>query len=364
MVLMAVDHVRVYAGLPPGGPTPGIFFTRWITHFCAPAFVFLAGASAHLHGARLGDRAALSRFLATRGLWLVLLELTVVRLAWTFNFQFDQFLLAGVIWVLGWSMVVLAGLVWMPLWVSAAFGGLLVFGHNMLPRGGGGAAPSWAWQLLYAGGGVQLGAEGPTLFVLYVLVPWVGVMALGYVFGGVLRLEPAARDRACRGLGLGLLALFVLGRATNLYGDPQPWPQEGMPAPLAFLNTAKYPASLLFLCMTLGPLLALLPTLERARGRVAEGLVTFGKVPLFYYLLHIPLIHLLALLYTAVRMPEALLWQFANHPIFVPEPPPGYPWSLGMLYLMTAVAVAILYPACRWFAGVKARGGSRFLSYL
>jgi uncharacterized membrane protein len=368
MVLMAIDHVRVYSGLPAGGPTPGIFFTRWVTHFCAPAFVFLAGTSAYLHGAKLGDRGALSRFLFTRGLWLVLLELTLVRLAWTFNVRFDEYLLAGVIWVLGWSMVVLAGLVWLPLWVSAGFGALLVFGHNFLPQDGASGVPGWLWQLVYGGGPIGLGEGGPTLFVLYVLVPWVGVMALGYVFGAVLRLEPARRDRACYLLGLSATVLFLVLRATSLYGDPRPWggPNSGgqMPALLAFLNAAKYPASLQFLLMTLGPTLLVLPWFEHTRGRVSDALVTFGKVPLFYYLLHIPLIHILAIGYTAIRMPSALSWHFENHPIFVPAPPEGYTWSLLELYVVTVLAVAILYPACRWFAARKARGGSALLSYL
>lgn len=371
MVLMAVDHVRVYSGLPPGGPTPGIFFTRWITHFCAPAFVFLAGSSAFLHGAKLADRAALSRFLLVRGLWLVLLELTVIRLAWTFNLAFGEYLLAGVIWVLGWSMVVLAGLIWLPLPAVAAFGLVTVFGHNLVgtllgppPAPGEAGSLGWLWQLLYRDGGIMLGTDGPLLVVLYVLVPWVGVMALGYVFGTVLRWEPARRDRACRLLGAGAIALFLLLRGTNLYGDPTPWGGGQMPPLLSFLNTAKYPASLLFLLMTLGPVILVLPWLEHARGWLVGVLTTFGQVPLFYYLLHIPLIHAVALLLTRFQMPEAVPWHFANHPMMMPEPPPGYTWSLTQLYLVTLLVVALLYPACRWFARLKRERKGTILSYL
>ncbi len=370
MVLMAIDHVRVYSGLPPGGPTPGIFFTRWITHFCAPAFVFLAGTSAYLHGETLGDRTALSRFLAIRGLWLVFLELTVIRFAWTFNFQVGTGL-AGVMWVLGWSMIVLAALVRLPLAAVALFGALVVGGHNLLsgivgtlPANGPGGPLVWLGQLLYLGGPIQIGADGPVLFVLYVLVPWVGVMALGYAFGAVLRMEPARARRYCLAIGGGAIALFLVLRSFNLYGDPRPWDSSRLPALLSFLNTTKYPASLLFLCMTLGPVIALLPVLEGAGGRIAAWLTTFGRVPLFYYLLHIPLIHLLALGYDALRHPAAVPWLFENHPAMVGPAPDGTVWSLGELYLVFAVAVVLLTIACRWYADVKATSNARWMKYL
>jgi uncharacterized membrane protein len=368
MVLMAIDHVRVYSGLPAGGPTPGIFFTRWITHFCAPAFVFLAGTSAYLNGERLGSRAALSRFLAVRGLWLVFLELTVVRLAWTFNFQIGTGL-AGVIWVLGWSMIVLAGLVRLPLWAVAGFGAVIVAGHNLLDGVVAGLGPNgptgplvWLWQLLYLGGPIQIG--GGALFVLYVLVPWCGVMALGYAFGQVLRMEPASARRWCLSIGGVAIAFFLLFRGFNLYGDPRPWGTGRAPALLSFLGTTKYPASLLFLCMTLGPVIALLPLLESARGRVVDWLTTFGRVPLFYYLLHIPLIHLLALGYDALRHPAAVPWMFENHPAMVGPPPDGTVWSLWELYLVFAVAVVLLTFACRWYAEVKRTSPAGWLRYL
>jgi uncharacterized membrane protein len=367
MVLMAIDHVRVYSGLPPGGPTPGIFFTRWVTHFCAPAFVFLAGTSAFLHGEKLASRGALSRFLATRGLWLILLELTVIRIAWTFNLDFASYLLAGVIWVLGWSMVVLALLVYLPVGWTAALGAIVVFGHNLFDgagAGGNGTEPGWPWQLLYLGGGIQLGEGGPVLVVLYVLIPWIALMALGYAFGAVMRWDPERRRRACLAIGSGAIALFLVLRGLNLYGDPRPWSSERMPAPLSFLNTTKYPASLSFLLMTLGPVIALLPALESARGRVTGFLEVFGRVPLFYYLLHIPLIHVLALVVSWGREGGVNPWLFANHPMMMPPPPPGYTWSLSLLYLVTVVAVAILYFPCRWYARKKAASRGGLTSYL
>jgi uncharacterized membrane protein len=371
MVLMAIDHVRVYSGLPPGGPTPGIFFTRWITHFCAPAFIFLAGTSAWLYGQRVADRRTLSRFLLTRGLSLVLLELSLIRVLWTFNFDFAHYLLAGVIWVLGWSMVVLAGLIWLPFTAVVGFGALIVAGHNLLDgtaaainAASGTIPPAWYWQLLYGGGAIQLGAGGPPLAILYVLVPWVGVMALGYGFGPVLRWEPARRRRFCLTAGLGAIGLFLLLRGFNLYGDPRPWSTGRMPALLAFLNTTKYPGSLLFLLMTLGPMILLVPLLERARGSLARILTVFGRVPLFYYLLHIPLIHLLALGVSRIREGVVNPWLFANHPMFVPPAPQGYVWSLGQLYLVWIVAVTLLYFPCRWYAGYKAKAGGGWVSYL
>ena len=229
MVLMAVDHVRVYAGVPPGGPDPAVFFTRWITHFCAPAFFFLAGTGAFLYGQK-ADKAALSRFLVTRGLVLVLLELTVIRLSWTFNFDYANYMLAGVIWSLGWCMVLLALLVRLPLGAIAAIGIAIIAGHNLVDphfREWSQAAQTspmgWLWQILYFGGGFKLFGSGPPLIILYSLVPWIGVMAAGYAFGWVM-LQPAEkRNRLCLSIGLVATALFLVLRGFNLYGNPFPW---------------------------------------------------------------------------------------------------------------------------------------------
>jgi uncharacterized membrane protein len=372
MVLMAIDHVRVYSGLPAGGPTPGIFFTRWITHFCAPAFVFLAGTGAFLRLSRGGDAAGLSRFLLTRGLWLVFLELTVVRLCWTFSLSGGSYL-AGVIWVIGWCMVLMAGLARLRVELVGALGLLILLGHNLLdvlvPQPWetlGKSAQGPLFQVLYYGGPIPLGGDGRVLFILYSLVPWVGVMAAGFGFGRILLLEPPRRHRLCLAIGLGATALFVLLRAFNLYGDPRPWggPDSRLAPLLSFLNTTKYPASLQFLLMTLGPTLALLPLLERARGPLARALLTFGRVPFFYYLLHIPAIHLAALAVSKVRLGEVSPWLFAAHPAMVPPAPPGYTWSLPLLYAVTALVVAGLYVPCRWFADLKARRRDPWLSFL
>jgi uncharacterized membrane protein len=230
MVLMAIDHVRVYSGLPAGGPAPGIFFTRWITHFVAPAFVFLAGTALYLHGRKLQNRAALSRFLFTRGLWLILLELTVLRLAWTFNFDFAHYLLAGVIWMIGWCMVIMAALVHLPLLANAIGGIAIIVLHNLtdvfrnnLVQTFSAGGPNWLLKVLYFGGSVELGKSGPTFFILFVIVPWIGVMMAGYAFGAVMQMRPDRRRRICLRLGLALSALFILLRAVDVYGDPRPW---------------------------------------------------------------------------------------------------------------------------------------------
>jgi uncharacterized membrane protein len=359
MVLMAIDHVRVFSGVPAGGPTPGIFFTRWITNFCAPAFIFLAGTSAFLYGRRHAD---LSRFLLVRGLWLVLLELTVIRVGWTFNFDFSTYLLAGVIWAIGWCMVLMAGLVRLPVAVVGCAGIAVIGLHNAVMPALAPLLPAPLRAVLYTA--FQDPPLGP-LVVLYSIIPWIGVMAAGYGFGAVVTLEPARRDRICYLIGAVSIVLFMLLRGTNLYGDPKPWSTDGrLPAAIAFINTTKYPASLSFLLMTLGPTILLLPRLERAGGAVARWLTVFGRVPFFFYLLHIPLIHALAVIVSAIRQGQVSPWLFTNHPMGNPPPPDGYTWSLGLLYLVWAVAIALLYVACRWFADLKARRSEAWLRFL
>lgn len=379
MILMAIDHVRVYSGLPAGGPTPGIFFTRWVTHLCAPAFLFLAGTSAFLYARRHGSA---SRFLLTRGAWLVLLELTVLRVAWTFNFDFASYAMAGVIWVIGWCMILMAGLSRLPVAANAAIGIAIIAAHNLLDPHLGAIVgslendlPGALWRIAYVGffaGPIRFGADGPDFIVLYSIVPWIGVMAAGWAFGAVMALPPSRRDRICISIGLLAIALFVVLRGFNLYGDPRPWtaltaaPPEGqgMPALLAFLNTNKYPASLSFLLMTLGPTIALLPALERAKGAIVRAVVVFGRVPFFYYVLHIPLIHALALVVSLIRFGTVSPWLFENHPMGNAPPPDGYTWSLPLLYVVFAVAILLLYVPCRWFANLKARRKDWWMGYL
>jgi uncharacterized membrane protein len=363
MVLMAIDHVRVYAGVPAGGPTPGIFFTRWVTHFCAPAFAFLAGTSAFLHGLKLGDRVALARYLAMRGLLLVLLELTIIRAAWTFNVDYSQFILAGVIWMLGWCMVSLAALIWLPTWAIATIGLALIVGQELFATLGHALPASWQplWELIYPiDAELKLGANGPVVVVLYCLVPWIGVMAAGYAFGAIVIRDPAERRRLCLAIGLTTTALFVVFAGIQVF--MQPARPDAPPAFVRFLNQRKYPASPLFLAMTLGPMIALLPIVDRARGWLADAIATFGRVPMFYYLLHIPTIHAIALFVWFLRDGSIHPEWFARAPYAMV--PPDHRWGLPLLYLVFAIVIAVLYVPCRWFTRVKARGTSGWLRYL
>lgn len=371
MVLMAIDHVRVYAGVPPGGPTPGVFFTRWVTHLVAPAFVFLAGTAAFLHGRRVGDRRALAQFLAVRGVWLIVLELTVLRMAWTFNVAFGEYLLAGVIWMIGWCMLAMAALVSLSPVTIGLVGLAIVCGHNLIDLAAeplqsmfGAAGPPWLLKLVYFGGVVQVGPGGPPLFVLFVLVPWVGVMMMGYAFGLVMSWPDDSRRRFCLGWGTAACVAFVLLRALDVYGDPRPWRASPLPLWLAFLNTTKYPASLLFLLMTLGPVVVAVGLSERWRGPAARVLVTFGRVPLFYYLLHIPVIHAAALVVSLVREGRVNPWLFGNHPMNPPRVPDGYMWSLSLLYVVVAACVIVLYVPCRAFARRRAAHPAPWMRYL
>jgi uncharacterized membrane protein len=364
MVLMAIDHVRVYSGVPPGGPTAGVFFTRWVTHFCAPAFAFFAGTSAFLLGRKLADTGALARYLITRGAVLIALELTLLHIAWTFSIDFSN-LLFGVIWMLGACMILLAALVRFSPRAIGTFGLILVAAQQifriapaLLPAGAR-AATMPLWRLLYLGGPVTVVPNRLAVTVLYNIVPWIGVMAAGYGFGAIVVRDAEARRRACLRIGLAATALFLLlGGAAAMLTD------GSSEAPFVFrlLDQSKYRDSQLFLLMTLGPTIALLPYAERARGWLASVLATFGRVPLFYYLLHIPLIHTVSLLVWYLRDGTSHADWFLSAP-FV-STPDGQQWPLSVLYAVFFACVAILYVPCRWFAQVKARGGPRWVRYV
>ncbi|MBZ5621658.1 MAG: heparan-alpha-glucosaminide N-acetyltransferase domain-containing protein [Acidobacteriia bacterium] len=362
MVLMAIDHVRVYSGIPAGDPTAGIFFTRWVTHFCAPAFAFLAGTGAYLYGRKLADARALARYLVTRGLLLVLLELTVIRLSWTFNFNYGHFVLAGVIWMLGWSMVLLAGLVRLPAKAIGTIGlgiiflqQIFAFPPRLLPQQVRDLV-GWIWEFVYPAGAKSWSG----INILYVLVPWIGVMAAGYGFGAIFTREPVERRRLCLRIGLSATALFLVAGVLTVLLSPAP--VHAPPALFRLLNQQKYPASQLFLLMTLGPTIALLPLAERARGWLAGALATFGRVPMFYYLLHIPAIHIAALFVTLLREGSVHPEWYATAPYtFLP---PEHRWGLPLLYVVWVMVVAILYFPCRWFAAMKARRREGWLRYI
>jgi uncharacterized membrane protein len=367
MILMALDHTRDFFGASGMDPRdvhdPALFLTRWVTHFCAPVFIFLAGISAWLYGARGRSTGELSRFLLTRGFWLIVLEFTVVRLGWTFSLE-PSFLVTQVIWAIGVSMVALAALVHLPRWAVTALALIMIAGHNALDgiEAADFGAAAWVWNLLHEPALLELG-PGVSLFALYPLIPWIGVMAAGYCLGPVFAIDdPAARRRRLLGLGIAVIAGFVLLRASNLYGDPAPWAlDQGWSATvLSFLNCEKYPPSLLYLMMTLGPALILLVAFERAAGPVARWLIVFGSVPLFYYVLHLFLIHGLAVAFAQFTTGQSA-WLLGGFP---PERPSGYGLSLPEVYLVTLLIVMMLYAPCRWFAAVKRSGSGWWWSYL
>lgn len=376
MVIMAIDHSRDYFTNVRFDPLAldqtwsALFLTRWITHFCAPVFVFLAGTGSYLSMSRGKSKAEISRFLASRGLWLVLLEMVVVDSEWLFNLDVTKNG-AGVIWAIGWSMIALAVLVWLPVRAVGAIGLLMIVLHNafdpIVPEQLG--AASWLWTVLHEGGLVFIG--NGYLFVNYPLVPWIGVMAAGYSFGAlILRTEPSLRARLFARTGAIVTIAFIVLRAINVYGDPRPWApkQSTLFTIFSFVNTHKYPPSLAYLLMTLGPALLLLALIERARrrgtGAWLEPLLVFGRVPLFYYLLHLPLLHAIAIGVQVARGGDAT-WMFGTPPepsVFTP--PEGYGYGLPVVYLIWAIAIVLLYVPCRWFAALKARRRERWLSYL
>ncbi len=360
MALMAIDHVRVYSGLPPGGPSAGIFFTRWITHFCAPGFVFFAGASAFLLGRKLKNKVALAHFLLTRGILLVVLELTVIRFFWTFNLDYAHYILAGVIWMLGWCMILLAAFVWLRSGVVGIIGLAIIFFQQvfqLLPK----LLPvsmqvpfGRFWEFIYTSGF----DTWPHFAILYVLVPWIGVMMAGYGFGNILQMDPARRRRICLWIGLSAILVFLV--VGSIIAISQQAPQ---PFIFRLLNQRKYPASPLFLLMTLGPIIAFIPFAEKAKGWLAEALKTIGRVPLFYYLLHILLIHTVALFVNFLREGNV------HHEWYVHAPsasvPKDHKWGLLLLYLVYLFVVPLLYIGCRWYSGYKfAHSEKKWLKYI
>jgi uncharacterized membrane protein len=356
VALMALDHTRDFFGTGGFNPRdvtePALFLTRWVTHFCAPTFVLLAGLSAFLYG-RGRSIAETSRFLFTRGLFLMLIDLTLIKFGWRFEFDFLR-LGMGVVSMIGASMIALAALVWLPRWAIATVALIMIAGHNLLD---GISAKSlgpkaWLWHILHERGEATLGG-GFEAYVLYPLIPWIGVMAAGYALGPVMQREPEARQRLLYAMGAGITFGFVVLRASNLYGDPASWTvdENWLATLLSFVNCEKYPPSLLFLMMTLGPALILLAAFEQARGRVAQVLAMFGQVPFFFYVVHIYLIHALA-----------IVTGFALTGLFALTPQLGF--SLPEVYLVWLTVLALLYPICRWFAGLRARGTAWWWSYL
>jgi uncharacterized membrane protein len=367
MILMALDHTRDFfgnSGINPTNPattTVPLFFTRWVTHFCAPTFFLLTGTGAFLAGRRK-SKSELSRFLFTRGLWLIFLELVVSRgLGWQFNFDYRVTLLI-VIWALGWAMIVLSGLVYLPASVVTAFGVVMIACHNLFDSVN---STNPLWLILHSPGFVFTSSRY-TIFVTYPLIPWIGVTAAGYGLGQVYGWPADRRRVLLLRLGLVFAALFVVLRGINVYGDPNRWSAQKSAAftVLSFLNTTKYPPSLLYFLMTLGPALLFLWAVDTGTPSWLRPALIFGKVPMFYYLLHIPLIHLLAMA-ACYACYGQVHWMFESPNLgsFPITAPPGWGYSLPVVYLVWIVVVVTLYPLCRWFAGVRQRRNDGWLSY-
>lgn len=366
MVIMALDHVRAFMGAtpyPPEDPTQTsglLFFTRWITHFCAPVFVFLAGTSAFLYARNTGcDNKTLRNFLFTRGIWIILVEILLLNLV--VQFIPYQVLLLQVLWVIGWSMIILSALIYLPDYLILIFGLTLVFGHNLLDYFTIDAYQPGFWFFAFLHQKAVIYNDYLTVFIYYPLLPWPGVMALGYVFGRVLVLPLPRRNHRIWALGVVSIVLFLVFRYFNIYGDPHPWTSQLRGAFytfLSFLNTEKYPASLLFLLMTLGPALLTLPWLEKWQGWKVNFFGVFGKVPFFYYLIHFLIIHIIALGWSRWRFGESDWWLGVNFP-------PAYTLDLSLVYGVWLAVLVFCYPICRWYANYKRKNKQQWwLSYL
>ncbi len=361
MIIMAIDHVRVYSGLPAGGPTAGIFFTRWITHYCAPAFVFFAGTSAFLYFQRTKKFGDVAMFLVTRGLLLVFLELTVIRFFWMFNFDYGNFAFTGVIWMLGWCMVFLPLFLKLRTLTLTILGLAIIFLQQIfqytqvvLPEF---LDPYWAFFYPPAAESTGSGAgllanSGSTpkvlgLSIFYVIIPWIGLMMSGYGFGQLLLLNRTTRRKICLSIGLTAILLFVIVATILIVTGPE----NDTPFVFRLLGQQKYPPSQLFLLMTIGPIIALVPWAEKAKGWFADVTIIIGRVPMFFYLLHILLIHLSAFVVNMILFGAIHQDWYESAPfVWMSE---DVRWGLPLLYTVWLVDIVILFFACKWYERFK-----------
>lgn len=375
MLIMALDHVRDFFHITAmtddplnlQTTTPSLFFTRWITHFCAPIFVFLSGTSAYLSGQRRSKK-ELSLFLIKRGLWLVLAEMLIVTLGLSFN-PFYNAIFLQVIWAIGWSMVILGIVVHLPIAVIITIGCILVIGHNLtdlmqLPTDG--AAAILTNVFVTARGYFIPLSNSHGILVLYAILPWTGIMLLGYGLGTVFQPEISRerRHQILVGLGLGAILLFAVLRYTNVYGDPNVWAKQptGLYTFLSFINTTKYPPSLLYTSMTIGPALLLLVLLERVSNRLTSIFSVYGRVPFFYYILHFYLIHsLMVILFFASGYSSSQIADGRSPFLFRPA---DFGYQMIIVYSIWLALISLLYFPCRWYDQYKRTHRQWWLSYL
>lgn len=371
MVLMALDHTRDYFHSAvyfynPTDPTHTsvfIFFTRWITHFCAPAFSLLAGISAYLFG-RSKNKAGLSAFLFKRGIWLVFIELVFVNFAWFFDIQF-RYVAINVIWALGISMIVLAALIHLPRTVILIFSCAIIIGHNLLDTVH--FESSILWSMVHESTIFKI-TDNFSFKVGYPIVPWIAVMSLGYYFGSFYdkSFNSRKRQRLFTILGFSAIVLFILVRWINVYGDPVKWVHFDTPLKtvLSFLNVFKYPPSLSYLLMTLGPAFLFLANAEHLKGKIVDFFSIFGRVPFFYYIVHLYLIHFIA---TILAQLTGFGWQKMILSQRISDDPllKGYGFRLWVVYLIWVGVIVLLYPVCKKFDIYKQNHKEKWwLSYL
>lgn len=374
IVLMVLDHVRTflhaseyaYDPLDPAQTTALVYVTRWITHLCAPTFVFLSGVSIWIQLARGKSRGELSSFLLSRGGWLILVEITVVSFALAFQIPYLLFL--QVIWAIGWSMVAMAALVWLPRWVVLAIGIAIIAGHDTLDATKPAQWGAYAelWMVLHSGGAIVRNGA-PFALVIYPLIPWLGVMALGFGLGQVFLTAPLQRDRALLTLGAVMVLTFFILRSSHAYGDPHVWSVQGdfRSTAMSFFNVQKYPPSLLYVCITLGPVFLLTPLVERWRGATAQFFRTLGAVPMFAYVVHLYLVHTSAiLLHLAWHQDSSVQFNFIKKIFLTPQVAAGTGLPLLLVYVTWLSVLAVLYPLCRWYAQFKKQRTDWWLSYI
>jgi uncharacterized membrane protein len=376
MIVMALDHARDYFNrdaylFDPTDLTHAsapLFFTRWITHFCAPIFMFLAGTSAFLYGIKKGTKAA-AFFLLTRGIWLIFVELFIVTVGWTFNVHFTFYILQ-VIWAFGVAMIILSALIRLPRTALLVIAIVLIAGHNLLDgfHVGSSHLSGIAWSFLHEFH--YFSYPGFSFVIGYPILPWAGLITLGYYLGGLYAptFDPVRRKKVLIRLGLGFIAGFILIRAINLYGDPSPWAvqKNSLFTLLSFLNVTKYPPSLLYILMTIGPALLFLAFAERPLNAFGAKLTVYGRVPFFYYLIHIYLLHALAVIAAMLQgFPAADMTNFTNWVTANPQLK-GYGFNLVIVYSVWIAVVIALYPLCKWFDGYKRTNQAQkaWLSYL
>ncbi|MGI8582449.1 MAG: DUF1624 domain-containing protein [Chitinophagaceae bacterium] len=370
MIIMALDHVRDYFHwsaqlfdpLDLSHTSTPIFLTRWITHFCAPVFMFLAGTSAYLVGQRKNKK-QLSFFLFTRGLWLMFLELTVVYFGWSFNINFPISALIT-IWALGVSMVILSALIFLPFRIILAIGIIIVAGHNSLDNFHvpGNDFKAFIWDVLHDPRAINF--YGHLIITGYPVLAWIGIITLGYCFGSLYRkgFNAIKRKRLLLLIGSGVIILFVILRIINIYGDQNIWSSQksNFFTFLSFLDVTKYPPSLLYSLITLGPAIIFLAFAEKPLNNFTRFISIYGRVPMFYYLIHIYLIHLLAMLAAQLT---GFGWRTMIADIF-PQVK-GYGFSLLVVYLVWVGVILVLYPLCKWYDKYKTMHKEKWwLSYL